>query len=136
MAKREKKPKEPKAERTPVRASEVPANERWPKKPRASQKQLPGTEDKHDAELSELAIEYVEARDYRMQLTTEESKAKQALLAAMAKRKIAVYHDPLHEIDVEVVPTEVKLKVTVHEIEKGESSPGLPPENEKTAAAG
>lgn len=133
MAKRKqpKEPKEPKKakERDLIPPSDVDPAERWPKVKRTKQTQLPGTEDKHDAVLSELAIEYVEARDYRMQLTNEETKAKQKLLGAMAERKIAVYHDPLHEIDVEVVPTEVKLKVTVHQVEKGESSPGLPKES-------
>ena len=120
-AKAEKKTSAPKPERDLA--------SKFPQAKRSRQPQLPGTEDKYDEDLTNLALAYVDARDYRMQLTQAESDAKKSVLSAMATRKIAVYHDAAHGITVEVsTPEEVKLKVTVDDVQKGEGGAGLPPD--------
>jgi hypothetical protein len=80
---------------------------------------LPGMEDREITELKNAAIHYADIRDERMDLTQEEAKLKQHLLALMHKHKKESYE--YDGISITVVHEEETVKVKVkRESEDGE----------------
>ncbi len=101
----------PQAETTPA-----PSNK---KKSVAEQQDLPGTEEfkpKRDKAIHEAAEKYAVARDARMAATEEEVKCKQFLIELMQKKDVTEYR--FGNVEVELVPSEIKLKVRIKEDEE------------------
>lgn len=76
------------------------------------QQTLKGMEDREISDLKEVALNYVEIRDQRMGLTTQEVELKAKLLALMHKHKKERY--VCQGIEITVVHEEESVKVKVH----------------------
>jgi hypothetical protein len=87
------------------------------KKPR--QARLPGTEDNKIQEIESAALDYVEQRDERMELTKKEKAAKDALLAVMHANNKKTY--VCGDLDISIRPEGEKLTVRVRK-NSGEES--------------
>jgi hypothetical protein len=63
-----------------------------PRRKRAKQTMIPGTEPERIKEIEDAAENYVSARDERMGLTEEETKRKVRLIEAMKKYDLETYN--------------------------------------------
>lgn len=80
----------------------------------AVQPDLPGTEEgkaKFDEAVDLAARQYAVARDNRMAATEEEVKAKTFLIELLQKKEMSNYR--YEDVEVELVPSDVKLKVRI-----------------------
>ena len=82
------------------------------------QQSLKGMEDREIADLKDLALNYVEIRDQRMGLTTQEVDLKTKLLALMHKHKKERYVCQGIEITVVHEDETVKVKIRPQKEEK------------------
>ena len=77
---------------------------------------LPGMS-KGDPELNDLARDYVDERDARLQAGLAEKRAKDSVLSAMSRKKMTAYRydagDEIFDISVEVKDPTPTLKVKV-----------------------
>lgn len=80
-------------------------------KKRATQQQIPGTEDKRDPKLTQLATDYRDARDHRMQLWATEIDARDLLLAYMRETNVETYRDVEADMIVSIEHGRDKVKV-------------------------
>lgn len=86
-----------------------------PKSPRGRKKGeqtfIPGTGPEKNARIHPVAVEYVRVRDSRMDLTKEEVKLKDRLIALMHSEGLKDYcYDDINVI----LSSEEKLKVKIH----------------------
>ena len=75
------------------------------------QQRLPGTKGQHHRDITKAAKVYVDVRDRRMGLNTQEIEKRDVLLTAMRKHKLALYEDIDAGLAVEVVKPDEKVKV-------------------------
>ena len=94
-----------------VEAGEAPPEK--PKRKRPVQKELPGMESRRLEDVEDAAREYANLRDDRMNLTRREVDQKETLLTLMRKHGKEIYR--VEEMEIKVVPTDVKLKVRILE---------------------
>lgn len=94
------------------------------RKPRPVQTQIPGTEDVRDPKLTQLATEYRDARDHRMQLWATEIDARDVLLAYMRETKVEVYRDTEADMIVSIEHGRDKVKVRTLQQEHDEPEAG------------
>ncbi len=85
---------------------EPPKIKRKPK-----QQALPGMEDRGIKKLENLAENYVDVRDQRMELTRQESQMSADLLALMKKHDKTEYHHGEVHIWVKVIDEKIKVKL-------------------------
>jgi hypothetical protein len=84
----------------------------------ATQKELPGMEDRRLEDLVEKATDYVKIRNKRQDLTKREVELKSDLLALMHKHKRKDY--VFEDIEIHVVMEEETVKVKIHKEEAEE----------------
>jgi hypothetical protein len=77
---------------------------------RAAQKELPGLENREITDLEKKALEYVEVRDQRMDLTKREVELQADLLTLMKTYKKREYKRDGIEIRIVVEKEKVKVK--------------------------
>ena len=87
--------------------------------PTATQQRIPGTEAEID-ELDDLASEYANIRDQRMELNRQEAALKQNLLTMMHRHKKTSYHHDGIEIDIIQEEETVKVSVKKPKDEEGD----------------
>jgi hypothetical protein len=87
---------------------DIPANE--PKKGKR-QKTLPGMENKHLEDIEEAAITYAGIRDRRMELTRQETDARDLLMQVMKRHSKTEYR--VEEMEIRIVPVDEKIKVRI-----------------------
>jgi hypothetical protein len=87
--------------------------------PTATQQRIPGTESEID-ELDDLASEYANIRDQRMELNRQEAALKQNLLTMMHRHKKTTYHHDGIEIDIIQEEETVKVRVKKPKDEEGD----------------
>jgi hypothetical protein len=80
-----------------------------PKRPR--DRKLPGIDDGPIREIEQAAADYADVRDRRMELTSDETQRKQALLALMHKHRKTHYKRNGLEITLEAGQENVKVKM-------------------------
>jgi hypothetical protein len=97
--------------RTATRKSPPPPAKITGKKPRAKAQALPGMEDHAIKPLEEIAEQYVEIRDQRMELTESEHTLKINALKLMKKYGKTVYRHNGVEILVITGEDDVKVRV-------------------------
>jgi hypothetical protein len=83
-------------------------------KPKPKQQDLPGMEDRALKPLENLAEQYADVRDSRMELTRQETQLAADLLAMMKKYEKTEYHHG--EVHIWVKVTEEKVKVKIGEV--------------------
>src|SRR6266480_1256564 len=111
-AKTEKKAKESEAKGGAAKEAEAEAAKpKGSKSGKPKQAQLSGMEDKRDEKLTELAIEYRDARNHRMEVGKEETKAHEKLLEYMDANGIEIYRDIEADLIASVEAVERKVRV-------------------------
>jgi len=88
---------------------------------RPIQQQIPGTEDKKDPKLVELAQNYREARDYRKELTAKEITAHDALKSYMVENEIETYRDVERDLIIFIEHGKTKVRVRTLQQEHDEN---------------
>jgi hypothetical protein len=83
------------------------------------QAELAGMERERIKEIDDAAEAYVKLRNARMRATDKEVPAKEALIAAMKKHKVASYLDNEASPPLQVILTPGKDQVKVTELEPG-----------------
>ena len=63
------------------------------------------------ADVSKAAEQYAAVRDHRMELTREEVKKHDALLATMRAHDLTVYRDPDNDLLATLIEGKAKVKV-------------------------
>lgn len=91
----------------------------------ARQKSLPGMSDRKVAAIENLALDYAEIRDQRMELSKQEVELKTKLIDLMHAQKRKTYQRG--NINIELVVEAEKIKVRVKSVEDE-----APPEEEET----
>lgn len=82
-----------------------------PRRKRAKQKMIPGTEQETVKEVEDAAENYVKARDERMVLTEFEVKAKDKLIEVMRKYDLSIYKFEDYTVTLDhVEKDDVKVK--------------------------
>lgn len=80
-------------------------------KHKPKQQDLPGMEDRALKPLENLAEQYADVRDQRMELTRQESQMSADLLALMHKYEKTEYHHGEVHIWVKVIDEKVRVKI-------------------------
>lgn len=107
-----------------------------PNRKRPKQSSLPGMENRSLKKLDDLAHEYADVRDDRMELTKRESELQNDLLTEMKKHKIHVYK--YGDVRCEIIPEHERVKVkiaTVKETDERIEEEPKDEESETTTAA-
>lgn len=89
-----------------------PAKEKPPSKrgrQKGQQKHLPGMAPKKDNDIHPVALEYVQARDTRMEYGRSEVELRERLIALLEKKGVSGYEYD----DISVVTAKKKVKVKV-----------------------
>lgn len=88
--------------------------------PRPKAVPLPGMEERGIPEIHAAALNYVEIRDERMELTEKEVTLKANLLVLMKQHKLQNYNYAGVEVSIDQKPAEevIKVKVKQPELEK------------------